>query len=95
MGHLERLQHKMLDFTLRRAIRLLHTMDDEDSEDQHIYEYKFAVVPRRCAQSNRWVWGRAIRVTTVWEEDVVVKRKWLHPDLAVMQLLKGTNHGNI
>ena len=59
--------------------------------DRAHWEEKFALIPRRCDISNRWLWGRHSRGTVVitGPGEPVVIRLWNHREEHIMYILKG------
>ena len=72
-----------------RVTRLLTDRDDFERRAFRI-EYAWSIWPRRCYRSERRVWGRAVRVQTVWTGpgEPIVETRWLHRDEAVIMMLK-------
>ena len=59
--------------------------------DRAHWEEKFALIPRRCDISNRWLWGRHSCGTVVitGPGEPVVIRLWNHREEHIMYILKG------
>ena len=55
------------------------------------FEYRYSFFPRRCYNTHRWVWGRAVRgrkFVTGPGEPLIIDR-WYHRNEGLIMMLKG------
>jgi hypothetical protein len=55
------------------------------------FYYKYSLIPRRCYNTNRWIWGVAVRGRRVitGPGDPVIEDRWYHRHEAIIMMLKG------
>jgi hypothetical protein len=61
------------------------------------FEYRYSLLPRRCYNTGKWIWGLAVRgrkIVTGPGDPVLIDR-WYHRHEAVIMMLKGLKDGNI
>jgi hypothetical protein len=59
--------------------------------DRAVFEYRSSYIPRRCYNSNRWIWGTAVRGrrTITGPGTPVIQDRWYHRHEAIIMMLKG------
>ena len=55
------------------------------------FHYKYSFIPRRCYNTNRWIWGVAVRGRRVitGPGEPVIQDRWYHRHEAIIMMLKG------
>lgn len=68
---------------------------DEYFNSRADFHYKYSFVPRRCYNTQRWIWGVAVRGRRVitGPGDSIIEDRWYHKHEAVIMMLKGLEHG--
>lgn len=70
-------------------------MDDVSTydtfNDRANFYYKYSLIPRRCYNTNRWIWGVAVRGRRViiGPGEPVIQDRWYHRHEAIIMMLKG------
>ncbi len=61
--------------------------------DQARFEYRYSIIPRRCYETGRLVWGLAVRGRRVitGPGEPIYEDRWYHRNEAVLMMLKGLN----
>jgi hypothetical protein len=76
----------------RRVNSILLNFDsDEYFNSCADFHYKYSFIPRRCYNTNRWVWGVAVRGRRVitGPGDSIIEDRWYHRHEAIIMMLKG------
>lgn len=61
------------------------------------FEARTSWIPRRCYNTQRWIWGRAVRGRRIitGPGDPVIEDRWYHHHEATIMMLKGGLNGVI
>jgi len=63
--------------------------------DRAVFEYHVSMIPRRCYNTRRWIWGQAVRGrrTITGPGEPVIEDRWYHRHEATIMILKGVQNG--
>jgi len=55
------------------------------------FYYKYSLIPRRCYNTQRWIWGVAVcgRRVITGPGDSITEDRWYHRHEAIIMMLKG------
>ncbi len=82
----------------KKRLMALSRMGDEEIQaydhfdDSATFEYKYSLIPRRCYDTNKLIWGLAIRgrrYYRVGEVSGMHEDRWYHRHGAIIKMLKG------
>ena len=71
----------------------------EDENDRFlsraVFEYCTSVIPRRCYNTRRWIWGRSMRGRRIitGPGEPIVEDRWYHKNEALIMLIKRSADG--
>lgn len=92
----QRLGEMILDYNYWKEFckRTGVPLDQIDTQDpfnnRASFTYAYSIWPRRCYNTQRWIWGIGMRGRTMWAGpgEPVVEDRWYHKHEAVIMMLK-------
>ena len=73
----------------------------EDETDRFnsraVFEYCMSVIPRRCYNSKKWIWGTAMRGRRIitGPGESITEDRWYHKNEALIMLIKRSADGTV